>query len=217
MSEFDPERSELRLSITYAGPMGSGKSASIQALAQAAAQHHRLITTPSPDDPSERMVMRLGRVFGRYTATACLRSISPFTGKIGAIDGIVFVADATPLRAQDNERALEALAIMLRREGRDLWKIPIVFQWNKRDLRGGVVEEVRRCSAGGAHDALCRGNPCLDTNAARGSGVQAAFQRLALPVMRRAGIEHALVPRKDFKTETRGMRRLLEAAKAMFS
>jgi signal recognition particle receptor subunit beta len=51
------------------------------------------------------------------------------------VDGIVFVADSQAAMADANRESLENLRENLRELGMDLRDIPMVFQWNKRDLK----------------------------------------------------------------------------------
>ena len=49
-------------------------------------------------------------------------------------DGIVFVADATPLRMAENLASLAELRTMLATQGKTLDDFPIVLECNKSDL-----------------------------------------------------------------------------------
>ncbi len=201
MADYDRERGELHLKVLYAGPSGSGKSTSLEVIGRTAAKHGR---TQAPDtryvpELLEHVQLELGRVFGRHAAVAHVIALPG--GKVldptvqhllRTADAIVFVADATPGRAEDNARALAALEADLRREGRDLWAMPLAFQWNKRDLLQRRPPDA---------PALCRGRPCTPSHAARGEGVITTFQRVCLPALRAAGEEHDLSP-------TRRVRRL---------
>jgi len=61
------------------------------------------------------------------------------------VDGLVFVADSQAERMDANIAALENLYENLADYGYDPYQLPIVLQWNKRDLPNAVpVEELRR-------------------------------------------------------------------------
>jgi signal recognition particle receptor subunit beta len=53
---------------------------------------------------------------------------------LNGVDGLVFVADSDKSRLDDNVDSLEDLKSMLREYGYDYDSIPLVFQYNKRDL-----------------------------------------------------------------------------------
>ena len=50
------------------------------------------------------------------------------------VDGIVFVADSQVDRMGPNLESIEGLEHNLREQGYDISTLPLVFQWNKRDL-----------------------------------------------------------------------------------
>jgi len=56
------------------------------------------------------------------------------------VDGIVFVADSHPDRSQDNKDSLAMLKKDLKESGLDYSSIPLIMQWNKRDLPSPVPE-----------------------------------------------------------------------------
>lgn len=53
---------------------------------------------------------------------------------LNGVDGLVFVADSDKSRLQDNVESLEDLKSMLSEYGYEYGSIPLVFQYNKRDL-----------------------------------------------------------------------------------
>ncbi len=60
-------------------------------------------------------------------------------------DGIVFVADSQMQMMEANKESLRNLEINLGELGMDIQDMPLVFQWNKRDLSGLMsVEELER-------------------------------------------------------------------------
>jgi signal recognition particle receptor subunit beta len=61
------------------------------------------------------------------------------------VDGIVFVADSQVERMEANVESIENLRINLTEQGYELDKLPLVIQYNKRDLGNVVpVDELRR-------------------------------------------------------------------------
>ncbi len=57
------------------------------------------------------------------------------------VDGVVFVADSQEERFEANIESLENLRANLREQGYDLDKLPVVLQYNKRDLPNAVALE----------------------------------------------------------------------------
>jgi signal recognition particle receptor subunit beta len=62
------------------------------------------------------------------------------------VDGVVFVADSQEERFEANVESLENLKANLREQGYDFDKIPVVLQYNKRDLPNAVALEELRTS-----------------------------------------------------------------------
>jgi signal recognition particle receptor subunit beta len=60
------------------------------------------------------------------------------------VDGVVFVADSQEERFEANVESLENLKANLREQGYDYDKIPVVIQYNKRDLPNAVAVESLR-------------------------------------------------------------------------
>jgi mutual gliding-motility protein MglA len=57
---------------------------------------------------------------------------------LDGVDGIVFVADSSPDREEANVVSHEDLVENLHAHGKDLRRIPHVYQWNKRDVRSAL-------------------------------------------------------------------------------
>src|SRR5258706_5123765 len=136
---------ELVFKIVYYGPGLSGKTTTLQHIHATVRPEHRgkLISLATPVDrtlyfdflpvrlPSVRgMSVRLqlftvpGQVYFNATRKLVL------TGA----DGIVFVSDSQIVRADANLESLENLRENLADQGRELARLPLVFQHNKRDL-----------------------------------------------------------------------------------
>src|SRR6476646_11394260 len=57
---------------------------------------------------------------------------------LNGMDGVVFVADSSPEKLEENFQSLIELETNVRRMGKDLANFPFVMQWNKRDLPGAL-------------------------------------------------------------------------------
>lgn len=88
------------------------------------------------------------------------------------VDGVVFVADSQAARAEANVEALENLERELAAHGRTLVTVPMVLQYNKRDLPSALAVEVL--------DRMLHGDGRMrfETIATRGVGVQEALAGL---------------------------------------
>lgn len=98
-------------------------------------------------------------------------------------DGIVFVADSAREMMQENIDSLDNLAKNLHENGLDIADIPLVLQWNKRDLPGAMpVEEMQKI--------LNRNNwPAFEAIAVKGNGVFQTLKGIAQQVIRKLNRE----------------------------
>jgi mutual gliding-motility protein MglA len=94
------------------------------------------------------------------------------------VDGVVFVADSQEERFEANVESLENLKANLREQGYDYDKIPVVIQYNKRDLPNAVSVESLR-------EALnpTGKNPDFEAAAQSGKGVFETLKALARLVL----------------------------------
>ena len=94
------------------------------------------------------------------------------------IDGIVFVVDSQEERMDANIESFEALERSLDRQGYDLARIPLVFQYNKRDTAGAVSLQELEATFNP------RGRPYYEAVANRGEGVMETLQAISQSVIR---------------------------------
>jgi hypothetical protein len=94
-------------------------------------------------------------------------------------DGVVFVADSQPARSEANAESMEDLRDNLEELGTPREALPLVVQYNKRDLDG--IEPVARLRA------LLNpmGAPEVESAAASGAGVLETLELVARQVLRR--------------------------------
>ncbi len=136
---------EVNCKIVYVGPSLGGKTTNIQAI-------HRMIPggnktgLQSIDTEGDRTLffdyfaMDLAEIAG-FKVKFLIYGVpgQPYyrsTRKmvLNGVDGLVFVADSDKSRLQDNVDSLEDLQGMLAEYGYDYSSIPLVLQYNKRDL-----------------------------------------------------------------------------------
>jgi mutual gliding-motility protein MglA len=175
---LDPEKRELTLKLVYYGPALSGKTTNLKKL-HARAQAHgrgRMLTLDTQADRtlffdllplhfrSGDMVVKI-RVYtvpGQVTHNATRKIV------LKDADGIVFVADSRVSQTETNNAAFANLKENLRENGLDPDAVPLVVQWNKRDLADvRSDEEIARLGSGG--------RPALGACALRDEGVLRTF------------------------------------------
>lgn len=150
MAHLDPDSRQLVAKIVYYGPDKSGKTTCLDYLFRK--YRHRA-------DPEGVMIKSLkekplffdflpidvGKIKG-YDVKIQFYTV-PGGDKFGAtrrvvlkgVDGIVFVADSMQVRRENNIRSLVELKANFAGLERDFSSVPLVFQYNKRDLDGAGI------------------------------------------------------------------------------
>ncbi|MDM8552291.1 GTPase domain-containing protein [Desulfobacterales bacterium HSG2] len=102
-------------------------------------------------------------------------------------DGVVFVADSTSPRRDNNLYSLKNLQENLGLYRKDLFKIPLVFQYNKRDLKDGPLLSVKTMEK----DLNSRLKaPCFEASALNGVNVAATLKAVISRTM--SSLEHMI-------------------------
>jgi len=92
-------------------------------------------------------------------------------------DGVVFVVDSQEQAMERNLEQLQLLQMSLAEQGKESPEVPIVFQYNKRDLPAIFsIEELNRY-------LNPTGLACLEASAARGVGVVETLARISKLVL----------------------------------
>ncbi len=176
------------MKLVYYGPGLGGKTTSLQCIHQASPPETRgqIVSLATPVDRTlyfDFLPLRATSVRGHHVRlqlfTVPGQVYFNATRKLvltGA-DGVVFVADSQPGRHDANLESLENLASNLEEQGRSLAEIPLVLQYNKRDLPGVMPTEELDLSL----NAL--GAPSFGTSASSGEGVLAALDALVQAVV----------------------------------
>jgi signal recognition particle receptor subunit beta len=94
------------------------------------------------------------------------------------VDGVVFVVDSQAERMESNLESFEILTRNLERQGYDPNKLPLIFQYNKRDLPSALpVKELEQTFNPGR-------KPSFEAVASRGDGVMETLQSITQWVIR---------------------------------
>jgi signal recognition particle receptor subunit beta len=145
MVQFNLQQRELTLKVVYYGPALSGKTTNLQAIHQMvpAGGAGRLMTLETRDDRT--LFFDLLPVFFRTRSgyrvklklfTVPGQVIHDSTRKVvlNGADGVVFIADSQIAESQANKLSFRNLRENLAANGLDLDQLPLVIQFNKRDL-----------------------------------------------------------------------------------
>lgn len=170
-------RRELHIKIVYYGPGLGGKTTNLEQIHARSRPERRgkLISLAAESERTlffDLLPVELG-VFKGYQVRLHLCTVP---GQIAQdrtrqlvlrhVDGIVFVVDSQRARFEENAQSIVNLAQNLRAQGDDPDRLPLVVQYNKRDLADiASVVELRRALN------VPLGVPELEAIATRGIGV----------------------------------------------
>jgi hypothetical protein len=142
--------------IVYYGPGLCGKTTNLNTIYGRTSQKARgeMVSLNTETDRTlffDLLPMDVGMVAGfktklqLYTVPGQVFYNSTRKLVLKGVDGIVFVADSQLPMLDANRESLQNLRDNLRELGLDLKEIPLIFQWNKRDLKNIVpVEQLER-------------------------------------------------------------------------
>jgi len=156
MAQLSRDRSEMNARIVYWGIPGAGKSQNLQTIHAKlrASNRGKLSHVPTRIDPGvsyEILPIQLGEVRGVKTRLQLIAvpgapEQAPTRKQLlDRIDGVVVVIDSQAERAEENLASFEELRESLAAYGTALEDVPIVIQYNKRDLSDSfAIEELHR-------------------------------------------------------------------------
>jgi mutual gliding-motility protein MglA len=180
---------EINCKIVYCGPGLSGKTTNVQYIFEQTQQEQRgkLVTLSTENERTlffDFLPLSIGDVRG-YKTRFHLYTIPGQTFYevsqqfiLKGIDGIVFVADSQAERMEANIESYEALEKNLDKQGYEVNKLPLVLQYNKRDLPG--VVSIRELEA--TFNPMKR--PYFEAVASKGQGVMETLQAISQWVIR---------------------------------
>jgi len=211
MIEFDELDQRMVLKLVYYGPALSGKTTNLLQLHDLLVREGRgdLMMLDTTDDRTiffDLLPFFLQTPSGLkikikvYTVPGQVRHDATRKAVLQRADGIAFIADSQLTEASNNFESFDNLEKNLSFVGLDIDKVPLVIQFNKRDLDNVISEaEIRR-----TWDPT--GIPVLMASALKGLGVIETFARLA-------GLTYDIIDRRYGLKNEHGLERELFVAK----
>jgi len=202
MALIDLSKREVHCKIVYYGPGRCGKTTNVLYIYNAMSEKARgkMLTIETKGDRTlffDLLPINLGKIAGfdiriqLYTVPG--QTIYEATRKLvlKGVDGIVFVADSLRVRQAKNLESLLDLKRNLKEHNRSLEEIPIVFQYNKRDLLSTpiptlTIEELEKDLNNG------RKIPAFEAAATKGVGVFETLKEISKRTVRYVADKHLL-------------------------
>ena len=180
MVQFNTRANEILLKLVYYGPGLSGKTTNLQSLHSMCSDEQRgeMFSVNTQEDRTlffDLLPINLGYIYGNaihlqiYTVPGQVQYDASRRVVLGGADGVVFVADSSEAKMQDNVDSLSNLYHNLNANRLNIKQIPFVLQYNKRDLADSMAVGVmnRRLNF--------RSVPYFESVANRGTGVLDTF------------------------------------------
>jgi len=183
MAEYDEKEQKLTIKLVYYGPALSGKTTNLMSL------HDQIDPQLSGDlmtmeTKNDRTLFFDLLPIGIRAASGLLIKFKLFTvpgqvahdgtrkAVLSRADGVVFVADSQSNQKINNGESFQNLADNAKRVGLDFESLPLVVQFNKRDLPNIVSEEEIKERWGRTNWHL------YFSTATKGEGVKETFETL---------------------------------------
>lgn len=145
MAFIDLSKNEIQAKIVYYGPGRGGKTSNLLFIHESMSKQvcGKMVTIDTKGDRTlffDFLPLSVGRILNLtiriqlYTVPGQVMYNTTRKLVLRGVDGVAFVADSLKVQKQKNIESLANLAENLRDEGLDIARIPLVLQYNKRDL-----------------------------------------------------------------------------------
>jgi len=180
MVQFNTKDNEILVKIVYYGPSLSGKTTNLQKLHEMMAPNQitDLFSVNTMEDRTlffDLLPVELGYVYGNsiklqiYTVPGQVHYDSTRRIVLSGADGVVFIADSESGKLQDNVQSINNLYHNLQANRLNVKEVPLVIQYNKRDLEDAAPVRVLN------QKLNFRNAPAFDAVAIEGRGVMETF------------------------------------------
>ncbi|MCG6912257.1 MAG: GTPase domain-containing protein [Deltaproteobacteria bacterium] len=145
MAIFNLKKREIECKIVYYGPGRGGKTTNLEYIFKTFRKQvtGEMVSINTEGDRTlffDFLPMGLGKIKGceikvqLYTVPGQVQYSSTRKLVLRGVDGVVFVADSLEVRREKNMISLKDLQGNLKEYGLNIFKVPLVLQYNKRDL-----------------------------------------------------------------------------------
>ena len=145
MANINVKTKEIDVKVVYYGPGRGGKTTNLEYIFKSYRKQvaGQMVSANTEGDRTlffDFLPMGLGKVKGYdvrvqlYTVPGQVKYAATRKMVLKEVDGVVFVADSLQVRQTKNMMSLKDLHENLKGYGLSIFKIPLVLQYNKRDL-----------------------------------------------------------------------------------
>lgn len=194
MAKFNPRDRVIECKIVYYGPGRGGKTTNLEYIFKAFNKNTtaEMVSINTKGDRTlyfDFLPIGLGKIRGcdvkiqLYTVPGQAKYSSTRKLVLKGADGVVFVADSLKIRRKANLLSLKDLQQNLAEENMNIFKIPLILQYNKRDLSKEGIPilplEVLEKDLNGKLKV-----PSFPASALKGSGVGSSLKQCLLLTLR---------------------------------
>ena len=181
MATFNFKKREIECKIVYYGPGRCGKTTNLEYIFKTYKKQiaGEMVSIDTEGDRTlffDFLPMGLGKIKGcdvkvqLYTVPGQVQYSSTRKLVLKEVDGLVFVADSLEVRREKNMLSLKDLHENLKSYGTSIFKVPLVMQYNKRDLEeeGIPLMPIEKMDRDLNRQLKA---PCFSASAIKGQGV----------------------------------------------
>ena len=145
MAIFNLKKREIECKVVYYGPGRCGKTTNLEYIFKSYKKQvtGEMVSINTEGDRTlffDFLPMGLGKIkdcdvrVQLYTVPGQIKYSSTRKLVLRGVDGIIFVADSLEVRREKNMTSLKDLQANLKEYGKSIFNVPLVMQYNKRDL-----------------------------------------------------------------------------------
>jgi signal recognition particle receptor subunit beta len=145
MAFINPKKKEVQVKIVYYGPGRGGKTTNLEYIYKKFTHQIKtdMVVIKTDGDRTlffDFLPFEIGKINGYdvkiqlYTVPGQLKYDATRQLVLRGVDGVVFVADSLAVRREKNILSLRNLQKNLSLNNKSIFKVPLVLQYNKRDL-----------------------------------------------------------------------------------
>lgn len=195
MAFIDMKRNEIQAKLVFYGPGRGGKTTNVLHIHKTMSRQicGKIVTIDTKGDRTlffDFLPLSIGKVMGLsvriqlYTVPGQVLYNDTRKLVLRGVDGVVFVADSLRVQQQQNIESLKNLADNLTGEKISIRDIPLVLQYNKRDLAQSNIPVLTREEM--EHDLNGElGVPSFLASAVKGDGVYETLREVSKRMIKR--------------------------------